>query len=126
MAKCRLWRSAFRVVRWQETTLAEAQITQRSRSNLGVLTMEVLSQSFREKIVRQRRHITKGQFANLATADPLSLFDRAIAILEDSSGVVQERFTRRCEQHSFRGGCPSQLALRLLSNRFIPSSPSRS
>jgi hypothetical protein len=53
-----------------------------------------------QKIVRQRRDISNGQFTNLAAANSLSFFDRGIAIFEDLSGVNQERFTCRRERHS--------------------------
>src|ERR1700675_880913 len=69
-----------------------------------------------QKIVRQRRHITNGQFTNLAAADSLSFYDRSIAIFENQSGVNQKRLAGRGESHPFRR----------LSNKSIPSSPSRS
>jgi hypothetical protein len=49
----------------------------------------------------QRRHISNGQFPNLAAADPLGLSDRGVAIFEDALGVDQERLPCRRERDSF-------------------------
>jgi hypothetical protein len=51
--------------------------------------------------VRQRRHITNGQFPDLAAADPLGLSDRGLAIFQDPPGVDQKRLTCRRERDSF-------------------------
>jgi hypothetical protein len=46
------------------------------------------------KIVCQGRHVTDGQFPNLASADPLRFLYRTIAIFQDTPSVDQERLTR--------------------------------
>ena len=61
--------------------------------------------------MRQRRHITNGQFPNLAAADLLGFSDRGIAIFEDPPGVDQERLPAGV----------SVTPLRCLSNKSIPS-----
>ena len=58
-------------------------------------------QCLTQKIVRHRRHITNGQFPNLAAADPLGLSDRSLAIFQDPPGVDQKRLTCRRERDSF-------------------------
>jgi hypothetical protein len=47
--------------------------------------------SLSQKIVRQRRHITNGQFSDLAAADPLGFLDRSLAIFKDAPGIDKER-----------------------------------
>ena len=43
------------------------------------------------KIVRQRRHVTNGQFTDLAAADPLGFLDRSIAVLKNAPGIDKKR-----------------------------------
>jgi hypothetical protein len=51
--------------------------------------------------VRHRRHITNGQFPNLAAADPLGLSDRSLAVFQDPPSIDQKRLTCRRERDSF-------------------------